>query len=103
MTSKETAQKILDTANELGFQVAVRGAILTITKHITPNSNEAFREADMSYYSVLGLLNRTSPGSDWGASPAWTVGALEAIKSGRFVMNRSGGSVRVLNAIKKLL
>jgi len=102
MTNKEIAQKILDTANELGFQVTVRGAILTITKYITPNNNDAFRDADMSYYSVIGLLNRTSPGSDWGTDGGG-IGALEAIKSGRFVMNRSGGSVRILNALKKLL
>lgn len=102
MTSNETATKILETANQLGFSVQVRGKILTITKFITPNDNDAFREADMSYYEILSLLKRTSPGSDWGTDGGG-VGALEAINSGRFVMNRSGGSVRVLNSLRKML
>lgn len=102
MTAAETATKILETAKQLGFSVQVRGNILTITKFITPNSNEAFREADMSYYEVLSLLKRTSPGSDWGTDGSG-VGALEAINSGRFVMNRSGGSKRILSALTKML
>lgn len=100
--AKETALKLLATAKEYGYEVTVRGAILTITKWIEPNSNEAFRDADMTYYSVLSLLPRTSAGSDWGTDGGG-VGALDAMNSGRFVMNRSGGSVRVLNALKKLL
>ena len=98
----ETAQKIIDAAARNGFEVQVRGNILTITKNFTPGDMDAFVECDMSYYSVLGCLPMTSPGSDWGTDGGG-MGGHSATKSGRFVMNRSGGSVRVLNALKKMI
>lgn len=101
-TNKEIAQKIVDVANELGWKVQVRGAILTITKNIRRNDNDDFVRADMEYYSIIGLLPRTQPGSDWGTDGGG-IGALSAINNGLFVMNRSGGSVRVLNALRKLV
>ena len=96
----ETAKKILALADEWGWTVRVRGKILTITKNgIT--DREAFCRADMEYYSILELLPSTSAGSIWGTDGGG-VGALSAMRSGVFTMNKSGGSVRVLNALEKI-
>ena len=98
----EIAKSIKAAADANGFRLEVRGSILTIHKYFQAGSNEGFRECDMMYYSVLGLLPRTQPGSDFGTDGSG-IGALSAISSGHFVMNRTGGSVRVLNALKKLM
>lgn len=99
--AKETAQKILNVAKELGWDINVRGSILTIHKDGI-RTNEDFVRADMEYYSILGLLPTTSPGSMWGTDGGG-IGALSAMKSGVFTMNKSGGSKRVLSALKKLI
>jgi hypothetical protein len=99
--AKENASKILSVAKEYGWNVAVRGSILTITKSGI-NSKEDFVRADMEYFSILGLLPSTSPGSIWGTDGGG-VGALSAMNSRVFTMNKSGGSVRVLNALKKMI
>ena len=98
----ETARKILDAAAKYGFSVEVRGSILTVSKSFTPNDVDAFRDCDMSYYSVLGELPRTQPGSDWGTDGGG-IGGIVALNEGYFKMNRSGGSKRVLNALVKML
>ena len=97
----EAAKKIVSLANEYGWSVAVRGSILTIKKGGIVD-NEAFVNADMEYGSILGELPTSSPGSVWGTDGGG-IGALSALGSGVFVMNKSGGSKRVLNALKKLL
>lgn len=103
MTKNEiTAQKILDAAKEKGFEVGVRGDILTISKDFTPGDADAFRKCDMTYFGVLCLLKRSRPGSDWGTDGG-SVGGLSAIQNGLFVMNRSGGNKNVLRALSKLI
>lgn len=97
----EIAKSIKAAADANGFKLEVRGGILTIHKMFSPDDRNGFVECDMSYYSVLGLLPRTEPGSDWGTDGGG-IGALSAISSGHFVMNRSGGSKRVLAALVKL-
>lgn len=95
------AAKIVDTARELGWNVAVRNrSLLTITK-TGIRSREDFVRADMEYYSILGLLPSTSPGSIWGTDGGG-VGAISAMNTGVFTMNKSGGSKRVLAALGKL-
>jgi hypothetical protein len=81
--------------------VTVRGSILTITKSGI-NSKDDFVRADMEYYSILELLPSTSAGSVWGTDGGG-IGALSAMSSRVFKMNKSGGSVRVLNALKKMM
>ena len=97
----DIATDIVKAAQEDNWTLEVRGSILTISKQITPNNNDAFCDADMGYYSVLGLLPTSGPGSMWGTDGG-SVGGLTAMKTGRFVMNKSGGSKRVLNALKKM-
>jgi hypothetical protein len=99
--AKEVAAKILAVAKEYGWNVNVRGSILTITKSGI-NTNEDFVRADMEYYSILELLPMTSPGSVWGTDGGG-IGALSAMRSRVFTMNKSGGSVRVLNALKRMI
>jgi hypothetical protein len=99
-TANDTAMKILATAKELGWDVAVRGSILTIYKDGI-NDKEAFCRADSEYFSILGLLPSTSPGSIWGTDGGG-IGALSAMSSRVFKMNKSGGSKRVLNALVKM-
>lgn len=98
----DTAQKILDVAKGLGWNVEVRrgNTILTITKNIS--GNDEFVTADMEYYTILGELPTTSPGSIWGTDGGG-VGALSAMNSGVFTMNKSGGSKRILQALAKIV
>lgn len=99
--AKETARKILNTTKELGWDINIRGSILTIYKDGI-RTKEDFVRADMEYYSILGLLPSTSPGSIWGTDGGG-IGALSAMNSGVFTMNKSGGSKRVLNALAKMI
>lgn len=99
--AKETAQKIVAIAKEYGWDLNVRGSILTIYKDGI-RTKEDFVRADMEYYSILGLLPSTSPGSIWGTDGGG-IGALSAMNSGVFTMNKSGGSKRVLNALAKMI
>lgn len=100
LSPSEIAAKIKSVCDELGWSFSVRnGSLLTITKRIS--GNDEFVRADMEYYSILGLLPSTSAGSIWGTDGGG-IGALSAMNSGMFTMNKSGGSKRVLNALKKL-
>ena len=96
------AARIIDVAEANGFRVSVSGGILSISRQFAPGDAQAFRECDMSYYDVLSLLPRTSPGSDWGTDGGG-IGGMVALKSGAFKMNRSGGSKLVLAAIANRL
>ncbi len=101
ISASDSAKQIFETCERLGWNFQVRGQILTITKEIQPNNNSDFCKADSEYYFILSLLPRTSPGSDWGTDGGG-IGALSAMKNGLFVMNRSGGSLRVLKALAKM-
>jgi hypothetical protein len=97
----QSAQALVSKCAELGWSWEVRGGILTISKYIKPNNNDSFVKADMEYYGILSHLKRTSAGSDWGTDGGG-IGGLNAMKTGRFVMNRSGGSKMVLKALAKM-
>ena len=98
----EVAAEIARTARELGWTFSVRnGSILVINKIIPAGDKDAFSVADGEYYSILGKLPTTSPGSTWGTDGGG-VGALSAMNSGVFTMHKSGGAKRVLTALAKL-
>ena len=99
--SKAIALDIIKTAANLGWCVEVRGEVLTIRKAGVVDNN-ALVCADMEYGGILDLLPTTSAGSTWGTD-CGGIGALAALKTGVFVMNKSGGSKRVLNALAKML
>ena len=100
-SAKEIASKIKSVADELGWRIQVRGDILTIYKDGILSKDD-FVRADMEYYSILGHLPQTSPGSMWGTDGGG-VGALSAMKTRVFTMNKSGGSKRVLRALEKMV
>jgi hypothetical protein len=99
--SVEEATKIAARCKQLGWDFAVRGSIFTIYKEIARGNKEELVRADMEYYSILGLLKRSSPGSDWGTD-CGGIGALSALSSGLFTMNRSGGNKNILKALAKM-
>ena len=99
--SVEEANKIAARCKQLGWDFAVRGSIFTIYKEIARGNKEELVRADMEYYSILGLLKRTSPGSDWGTD-CGGIGAMSALSSGLFTMNRSGGNKNILKALAKM-
>jgi len=101
ISAVDTAKQIADKCYELGWEWYVRGNIFTITKKIQPNNNDDFNTADMEYYTILSMLPTTSPGSSWGTEGGG-IGAYSAIKDGLFKMNKSGGSKRVLTALRKI-
>jgi len=104
MTSTETkavATKIKETCARLGWRYDVRDRIFTVTKSFQPGDLDEFRKADCEYYSIIGLLPRTRPGSDWGTDGGG-VGGYHAHKTGCFEMNRSGGNLNVLKELAKL-
>jgi hypothetical protein len=98
-TAKKTALRIQSLVVDLGWNYTVRGSILTITKAIS--GDDEFVTADMEYGSILDALPSTTAGSVWGTDGGG-IGALSAIDSGLFKMNKSGGSKRVLNALRVL-
>lgn len=99
--ANEIALEIKNMADKLGWRYSVSDGILTIVKDITPNDNAAFVRADGEYYSILGLLPRSSPGSMWGTDGGGA-GAEVAMKTGKFIMNKSGGNKNVLRELGKL-
>ena len=99
--SVEEATKIAARCKELGWTFAVRGSILTIYKAIVRDNKDDLVSADMEYYSILGLLKRSNAGSDWGTD-CGGIGALSALSSGLFTMNRSGGNKNTLKALAKI-
>lgn len=100
LSPKDSAAKIVDLCKSYGWSYAVRGTIFTISKRIPIGSNDELVKADMEYGSILDYLPMTNPGSVWGTD-CGGIGAYAALNSGNFVMNKSGGSKRVLNALKK--
>lgn len=100
--AKESAKKILDVANAYGWKVEVFGNVLKIRKHFEPGNLDEYVKADAEWYAILGELPSVEPGSIWGDDGSG-VGAVGAHKNGVFKMNKSGGSKRVLNALRKML
>jgi hypothetical protein len=103
LSPTEIAAKIKEAAVQNGFTLEVRGGILTVHRRFQGGDvNAWFRDCDMTYGCVTGLLPSVEPGSEWGTDGG-SVGGMTAINSGRFVMNKSGGSKRVLAALAKMV
>lgn len=101
MTPTEQAQALIDLCQRWGWTYSVRNSILTIQKRFPAGDHDGLRTCDMEYGSILGKLPRTAAGSDWGTD-CGGIGAMTALNSGRFVMNRSGGSKRVLAVLARM-
>lgn len=101
--AQQIALEIKAIADLLGWHLCVEeNGILTITKWIGPNDNDAFVQADGEYYSILGGVPQSSPGSMWGTDGGG-IGALSAMKHGVFRMHKSGCNKNVLKALKRIV
>ncbi len=102
LSASESAKAVVEACRKYGWEFSIRNeSILTISKKFRRGNLDDFTSADMEYYEILSLLPRTSPGSDWGTSGDG-IGAMSAINSGVFTMNRSGGSKLVLKQLSKI-
>ena len=98
--SEEQVEIFLAKLKEYGWTLGrVGGSIVTIQKEIGRDNREEFVKADMEYYSILAYAPGKG-GSIWGTDGGG-IGALSAMKSGRFTMNKSGVGARFINALRK--
>ena len=58
---KSIAHQIKEACVKYGWKYDVRGEVLTIHKYFTPGDLDGFRDADMEYYSIIGLLPNVFP------------------------------------------
>jgi hypothetical protein len=101
MNAKELAAKIADRAKEYGCSIEIRGSIVTVTKRFTPSDKSAYALAETDVGIILGMVPTTSAGSTWGTD-GLSIGGAVGLQNGYMKMNKSGGSVRVINALKKI-
>ncbi len=95
LSDAEQAAAIREACRSLGWYYEVRGSVLTIVTKFPPGNIEAFARCDSEAYSIVGLLRRTGPGSDWGTDGG-SIGGMTGLNGGYYKLNRSGGSKRVL-------
>ena len=99
--SETQAKDFLSMARSEGFDVSVRGEVVTISKTIGVNNNDGFCHCDI-YAPVILSRAPLKGGSVWGTDGG-SVGGAVALKTDRFVMNKSGSGKRFLKALQKLL
>ena len=81
----------------------MRGDTITISKRINKNDNDAFAQADGEYYFILSELPAVkSKSSTWGTDGGG-IGALTAVKRGRFVMNKSSIRKNIVAELQRRL
>ncbi len=100
--SAKVAQDIRSTAERLGWIVSVRESVMSISKTFEKNDVDAYVKAYSQWYGILSLMPTTRVGTIWGSGDGG-VGGSHAIKTGRFTMNQSGCSKRVLTALSNEL
>lgn len=98
--SETQARLIADQLKKDGWVHVPDSEIFRIEKRIRPENNEDFCRADSEYYSLLSMMPGRG-GSIWGTDGGG-VGAITALRTGRFTMNKSGASKRVLAALNKI-
>lgn len=93
----------LEITAKYNFTVTVSSdSVLRISKNFTPNDCETFTKCDMIAADVLNLAPLKG-GSIWGTDGG-SIGGAIAIKTGNFVMNKSGsGGVRFMRELSKQL
>jgi hypothetical protein len=100
--SAQVARDVVSIANARGWTISVDHEVFRATKSFTPGDLDAYTQADSEWYSFVSLINRTRPGSIWG-STSDGVGGYVAHKNGLYEINMSGGSKRILSAIRKMI
>lgn len=100
--AKVQAQEFVNKALEHGFRVVVASdSVVRITKSFAPNDADAFVQCDMFAGSVLAYAPLRG-GSVWGTDGG-SVGGMVALKSGEFVMNKSGSGSLFMKALKQII
>jgi hypothetical protein len=100
-TQDQVAQFVHE-ANRNGFKIEViNSSVVRITKDFTPNSKEAFTEADMMAGSILGLAPLKG-GSVWGTDGG-SVGGYSGLIRGQYILNKSGEGKRFVSALRKVI
>lgn len=100
--SAQIARDVVSIANARGWAIAVDHEVFRATKTFTPGDLDAYTKADSEWYSFVTLIDRTRPGSIWG-STSDGIGGYVAHKNGFYQINMSGGSKRILSAIRKII
>lgn len=100
--AKQQAVEFLARLSQSGWILHnVTDSVVTIKKRIRPGNLDDFRQADMEYYDILSLLPHKG-GSIWGTDGGG-IGAMSAINSGVFTINKSGsGGKRFAAELLKL-
>jgi hypothetical protein len=102
-TPAQQAAEFVSRCNSLGWKVErIDDSVVTITKRFTAGDRDGLVECDMEYYDVLGLCPHRG-GSVWGTD-CGGIGAMSALNSGMFRMNKSGtGGKRFAAEVRKLI
>jgi hypothetical protein len=98
-----TPQEFKAECLKYGWNINIKSdSVISINKSFTPGDNDKLVECDMEYYHLLSMVPLKG-GSIWGTD-CGGVGAMSALKSGLFVMNKSGNSgKRFMQALRKAL
>lgn len=104
MKTKDLVQAFLAACEAEGWtpSLGATGSIVRITAQFTPGSLAEFTNLDMSYWGILSRVPQTGAGSMWGTDGGG-MGAVAALRTGRFTMNVSGVSKRFINQLAKQL
>lgn len=92
MNVKEQAAAFVNLAKSSGWSIQITDTVVTIIKRFEPGCREKLVECDMEYGSLLDLCPHKG-GSVWGTD-CGGVGAISALNSGVFRMNKSGSGAK---------
>lgn len=100
--SNEQAEKFLSLASREGFVVdASHPSVLRISKRFAPGDSRTFADADMTAYGILNEAPLRG-GSVWGTDGG-SVGGMVGLKSGKYVLNKSGTGASFMKALKNTI
>jgi hypothetical protein len=97
-----TPQEFKAECEKYGWNINIKSdTVISISKSFTPGDMTELVKCDGEYYHLLSMVPLKG-GSIWGTD-CGGIGAMSALKSGLFVMNKSGNSgKRFIQALKKI-
>lgn len=95
--SKEQAKRFVLACQAAGFSWETKGTIVRVKKKIAIGDREAFISCDMDAPGLLSLVPGKG-GSVWGTDGG-SIGGMVALKTGDFVLNKSGVGSRFVAAL----
>lgn len=100
--AREIAKIFVEHCQKHNFGISIRNEVISITTKFEKGNRDTYTQIENQAMSLLHFLKMVRPGSIWG-STSDGIGGYIAIENGNFVLNKSGCSKRVLNAIEKML